>query len=141
MRGNRGRDLSMPGNGTGKAPAQMNRAPDNRHGTKEPAGLVRICRKRGTGQKSRACGAYCCPAVRDYPVIRRVHFGFIGPNTRIISFFYVFFAFFPIFSFLTFENAEKECIFLYRLFFHTDRTPEPPVPIPGPARGEKELQT
>ena len=60
---------------------------------------------------------------------------------RINVFFRTFSAFSSIFIISPFENAEKACIFLYRLFFHTDRTPEPPAPISGLARGEKELQS
>jgi len=61
--------------------------------------------------------------------------------TLLLRFFLFFSLFLPSFTILRFENTEKACIFLYRLFFHTDRTPEPPAPISGPARGEKELQS
>ena len=57
------------------------------------------------------------------------------------GFFRIFLTFLQYFIVSAFEITENACIFLYRLFFHTDRTPELPAPIPGPARGEKELHT
>jgi hypothetical protein len=57
---------------------------------------------------------------------------------RIFSHFFDFLQYFMVFPVEITENA---CIFLYRLFFHTDRTRKPPAPVSGPARGEKELHT
>jgi len=45
--------------------------------------------------------------------------------------FLYFFDFSFFFGFSAVEKTEKACIFLYRLFFHTDRTPEPPAPFPA----------
>ena len=74
---------------------------------------------------------FFCPAfLSEYP-----------KNRRINGFFRIFLTFLQSFSFSAVEKAEKACIFLYRLFFHTDRTREPPAPVSGPARGEKELHT
>jgi len=64
------------------------------------------------------------------------------PKIRLFNGFFCFFsAFLQSFSFSAVENAGKACIFLYRLFFHTDRTRKPPAPVSGPARGEKDLHT